>query len=131
MKKTHIRSDYKGISLYNTEKQELIGVFSSISLVERYIYDQYSSVKNNVYTALMKKTRIRTNKLGIVLCVRVATERQVELLEGEDYYVFPQYPQTVTTRMKGYTSGKEELRKKAADLMNKIAIENKRKNGTK
>ena len=81
------------ISLYNSDKKELVGVFFTQKLALKYIYGyKWASRSCYLWGAIAKKMVIRKNVLlGFPIAVRYANNEQIELLGDLDYIILNVY----------------------------------------
>lgn len=100
------------IKVYNADKQELVGIFRTPSLVARYIYKDYSAHRaGNINGALSNKSRIKNSDMGFVVAVRRGLD--FKLPDEKDFLIFNGYPEPVLSKMKGFTTSRHELWKEA------------------
>jgi hypothetical protein len=112
MKKTIINHD-REVAIYNADRQELIGIFRTPSLVARYIFNEFAKGKvNRVTNALSRKTKIMDTKFDFYIACRYASAEQLQLLDG-DYTILNGYDQPLKSSMKGFTDTAGTLKKQA------------------
>jgi hypothetical protein len=84
------------LALYDTSEKRLVGVFRTIALLERYLFDsktyrQRKSRQERLRWALVNKKRIDGSNLPFAVAIRYASEVQRELLEKNDYSITKGY----------------------------------------
>ncbi len=88
--------DNTPVAAYNADKQELIGVFASTSLVSKYLYPVGVGNKGRsnqkIHSALRTKKRLSDTVLPNDVALRFANEAQKQMMNGEDYVIFKGYP---------------------------------------
>ena len=81
------------ISLYNTDKKELIGVFTSYRGLAKYLFDhEYCTKENALRLSLTRKAKVFCDKLKCMVTFRYATCSQRCLLEDKLYFISSEYP---------------------------------------
>ena len=102
------------IAIYNCEKKELVGVFSELMYLAKYLYpiDPKRSY-SNAYIALMKKTRIYKTALGFPVSVRFANDEQIELLVDQAAFIVDSYPVFEFNKALGFHTTREDFRQAA------------------
>jgi len=84
------------ISLYNTDKKELIGIFTSFRSVAKYMFDHgYCHKEGALRLSLNRKAKILCDKLKCTITLRYANATQKEQLEGKLYYIADDYPKPI------------------------------------
>lgn len=91
------------IALYNTDKKELIGVFKSLALASRYVFNEVSTWNNSrIWNAHAYKTRLYKNtKFKFPIAVRLANEKQALMLGNKQVIILNNYPAMPSYRIQG------------------------------
>lgn len=106
------------ISIYNAEKQELIGVFDSYLLAAFFIYGkEYKAYKTMIaimHNSVRRKCTIIRNNIGFRCAARKSTKQQIELLTNDARFII--LDKTLEHRitfnlLMGFTSTRETLYK--------------------
>jgi hypothetical protein len=93
MKKQFIPNEGRPVALYNADKKELIGVFSSAKVADMYLYVTAKGGRGGVVSSyLAQKKRIKNSIFGFPVAVRYANEAQLIVLSGQDSVVMDGYP---------------------------------------
>ncbi len=88
-----ITDNVRAIALYNTEKQELMGIFSRISYAVKYLFKASSDTdQRRVYRALLSKAKIEGTEFEFPVAVRYASKIHIELLDGKEFKIMGNYP---------------------------------------
>jgi len=105
----------KPVAIYNCEKKELVGVFSEVIYLAKYL-DPLETRKayQRVYEALKLKNRIYKSKLDFPVVVRYATDEQIELLLDRAAVIVNDYPVFEFNKAIGFHSTKEAWRIEAS-----------------
>lgn len=100
------------VSIYNADKKEIIGVFSTSMLAIRYLYDNPTTKdKSNFRSALKRKGRIYGNTLfEFPIAVRYATPQQVDDIGTNSYVILNNYAIPRETKMNGFVSNNETFK---------------------
>lgn len=90
------------ISLYDANKQKLVGVFETLALCARYIFgDTHNSkVATRVHAARSRKCRLNHN--GMAYAIRIANEDQKALLGELEYVITNGYPLPTANNMASF-----------------------------
>lgn len=105
----------KPIAIYNCDKKELVGVFSELMYLAKYLYptDTRKSYQR-VYMSLKMKTRIYKTMLSFPVSVRFASDEQVALLTDQAAVIVNNYPPFEFNKALGFNSTRESWRLDAA-----------------
>jgi hypothetical protein len=96
------------VCLYNTDKKELIGIFKSLAIAKRYIFNEDSKWNNNrIFNAYAKRSRLHKNIIfDFPVAVRMARENHVALLGEKEIYISDGYPGIGKRKISGVLSCK-------------------------
>ena len=109
IRKINIQNDTP-VTIYDCNKQSVIGIFSTKILVAKYLFnDHISKFKTRVRDCISRKSRINDSVLNIPIALRYANEKQIELLGGKDYLINDGYYIPRETLMKGFTETAKTL----------------------
>ena len=103
------------LSIYNSEKRELIAIFSDLVLLSKYLsYNKTTKerIRNVIYQAWRKKSCIgkSTTCLNIKLAIRTANKDQLLLLDNNPYILLVDYiPQIPFNMLITYDASRIEL----------------------
>lgn len=117
------------ILLYNSDKKELIGVFSTPSLASRYLYPfgkTAQRIGNSVLQALKQNSGIRNTDLGCRIVVRRNSDKD-NLLNDEGYFVTDGYRGFIGKSNLSFDDTKETLQIKANEALSRRWAEYKSK----
>lgn len=82
------------ISIYNTERKELMAIFASTSMAASYVYGQFnSSARERIGKRLTDSFRITDSLFPYPLAVRYSTGNHVKMLGEKDGVIFEGYPE--------------------------------------
>jgi hypothetical protein len=91
----------KPVTAYNTEKQEIIGVFTSCTAASKYLYGEYwDNYKNGMVAfAARNKSRLTKTVFSFKVAIRDAKPEHIELIPLDSAcYISPQYHQLLNPR---------------------------------
>lgn len=81
------------LSVYNSEKKELIGIFASMILVRKYFYPLGQRKESSkIRQSLMSRSRVYCEFLNISIAVRHANDNQKKVLGDKPYIIMDGYP---------------------------------------
>lgn len=91
------------VSLYNTKKKELIGVFRNMAIAKRYLFSENSTWNNSrIWNAFLKKSRLHKNIIfEFPVAVRMANEKNLELIGDNEIYISENYPRMSDQKIRG------------------------------
>ena len=102
--RTKVNNEKTIISVFDTDKKSLIGVFLGFSKATRYLFNaDMKNASKRVLYCWQSKSRLTTD-LGITVAIRTASDEHIKLLGEDDYYIAGEYKAPRQTRMNGYTS---------------------------
>ncbi len=113
----------KPLVLYNAEKQEIVGYFSTPSLAGRYIFGNSKQCNRRcqlVYYSANNRGKILKSELPFKCAVRYANKEQAEILGGNDYLIVNGYKKPSDTYMKGFADTRLSLYKAHCELKYRI-----------
>jgi hypothetical protein len=91
-----MEQDNHVLSVYNPEKQELIGIFKGSTICAMYLFgDSTKSLLSKVYKTAMRNGKTFSDKLNMKVAVRIAKIDQKERLETKDFLIENGYPAAV------------------------------------
>lgn len=100
------------ITAYNTEEKEVIGIFSTSAMAARYLLKEATNHKNClIYNAAKRKGCLLKTVFNFRVAIRFSNEKQIEMMNGEEYLIINGYPEPHHTKMKGYDSTRNMLAK--------------------
>lgn len=122
------------IALYNAEKQELIGIFSTNVLAARYLFPFGKQTQRGggyITVALKRRGAVLSTDICKRVAVRPANEKQKEMLAGNDYVIINGYRPFIDHSDKAFSSNKESLNIGAAERNKRrwAEIKQKKQNG--
>lgn len=90
------------LSIYDSTKQTLVGVFNSIPICSRYIFRQEHNIScdKKIRNHWQFKTKLLNN--GMSYAIRTATKEQKELLKNKNYIIVNGYEQPSYNDMKSF-----------------------------
>ena len=90
-------------AIYNADKQELIGIFSTMAIASKYLFGFKKSGK--FLTDRVKlKIKIKNSLLGCNIAIRYANEKQKEIIGNKLYIILNKdYPEMKSNLLKGST----------------------------
>lgn len=96
------------VGLYNTKKKELVGVFKTLAIASRYIFNEHSTWNNSrIWNAYAFKTKLYKNtNFDFPIVIRTANEKCLELLGNKEVYIASPYPRMSDQRIRGMKSVK-------------------------
>ena len=119
------------VAIYNTVKKEVIGVFETQSLLARYLFPPLTNHTSAlVGRSLLYKGRILKSIFPFPVATRYANESQIKLLNGGGYVTMEGYPIANYSKMKGFDSTSESMRKEFIEKKDIFNAERKRKKTT-
>jgi hypothetical protein len=121
-------SDYLVINaLYNVDKKELFAVVVSNALTGKYIFPIEKLRKDSVVAKCrVNKTVIKKNTLGFRITIRKANTEQIKLLENNNIWIKPGYPQIEFNHLLGFTFSAHKSYNEFIGKMAKYNLEKKR-----
>lgn len=99
------------VVLYNCEKKEPMGIFTSHKVLSRYLFGKdtnYYSQKNILRTIHNKRKIKSSKRFPFHMTLRFATEKYIEILGDNPYYTFKDYP-TVDKSLLGEWHGIDKV----------------------
>lgn len=100
----------KPITVYNADKQEVVGIFTTLTLVCKYFRpDQPQKAYSNFFDALKRKNHIRKSRFDFKLALRHATQQQIIELGERPVVILNGYPEIEFNKLKGYDSTRSDL----------------------
>lgn len=95
----------RAITVYNADKQEVVGIFSTPTLVMKYLWAKQKTKKPSyLFHYLHKKTQVKKTIFDFKVVVRYANQEQIEKLGEEDYIILNNYYEPPKVSMGGFTS---------------------------
>ena len=90
----------RAVSLYDTEKKQLIGVFKSIEISAKYLFTTYNDKKSaRLSHSLSRKHKLLEGTIfDFPVAIRVANQTQIELLSNKGCYIVEEYPQRMNEK---------------------------------
>jgi hypothetical protein len=90
----------KTISLYDTEKKQLLGVFKSIELSARYLFTNHSERHTSrMHHALSRKHKISHETIfDFPVAIRISNQAQKDLLGNKSCHIIQEYPQRMNDK---------------------------------
>lgn len=103
-------NDNRPIALYNCDKKELIGLFSELIILAKYLRptDPNKSYSNLFYS-LKHNGAIKKTVFDFSVTVRYANEDQRKILGDERCVIMGDYPKVGANILEGYHSSRVEL----------------------
>lgn len=94
------------VSLYNTDKKELVAVFRDMGIAGRYIFSHKSTWNNSrLWNAFLNNTRIKKNtNFDFPVVIRMAKGKSLELIGDNEVYISDNYPKMSDQRIRGMRS---------------------------
>lgn len=93
------------VVIYNSEKQEVIGIFKTPLLAGRYLFpaNETNHFKSqNILKAANRSGKISNSKFQFDVAVRYAKDNHIELLQDNFFVILPGYSQPEKSQMKGF-----------------------------
>lgn len=98
------------IAIYDTQNKQLIGVFSTLMYVVKYLRPESPQQAYSTFMdALLRGGCVRKTIFNFRVALRFANEAQVEQLNGCEVIIAPNYPPITNNKLLGYTSTREQL----------------------
>jgi hypothetical protein len=88
------------VSLYNTDKKELIGIFRTIELASKYLFNlPIEKGSRRLRDRLKSKTKItELTNFDFPVCIRMASETQKEMLGFKECLIMGDYEVRLDSR---------------------------------
>lgn len=114
------------LAVYDTEKKQLIGIFSSLRNTAKYLHGHNYALKENIMrSALRRKSKFKVSTVSCMVTLRIANKIQLEKLQDNHYVLndgYPRIPEGIS--FKEFDSGRLKMKEEMIDN------NNKRKNAT-
>jgi hypothetical protein len=98
-------NDNQPIVIYNTEKKEVIGVFSIPIKAIKYLFEDAVITEKNksIFNyALKSKIKINETRFSFPVAARYANSVQAEMLGDKDFFILDGYPSPRLTKINGF-----------------------------
>lgn len=127
MKPKKLEGEKPIVSLYDANAKKLIGVFSTTTLVAKYIFQEAHTNRqtSRTSTAWCAKTKINYN--GMAYAVRTANEEQKLILGTNEYIILNGYKEPTIANMMSFEANRVYLNSVGKEKMQKYWNENKNK----
>lgn len=109
--KTHIETNNgRPIAIYNCDKKELIGLFSNVGLVAKYLNPiDNRSTEACIWAAVLRNGSMRKSKFKFKIAVRFANETQRAELSNQDVIIKKGYPEFNKNSLIGFHENRISL----------------------
>lgn len=100
----------KVIAIYNVDKKELVGIFSSAKLVSAFLFiEKGCNGITKVSSILKNKAVPRKTSLPFKVTLRYANKEQIETIGSSDYLIMDGYEDTLKGKNFGFESTRISL----------------------
>ena len=91
------------VSLYNTDKKELVAIFRDMGIAGRYIFSHKSTYNSSrIWNAYIKNTKLHKNtNFDFPIAVRMAKGQALELLGENEFWISKAYPRMSDQKIRG------------------------------
>jgi hypothetical protein len=95
-----MQDNSRPVALYDTEQKKLIGVFKSIVIASKYLFENFQEKHaNRVSNALCTKGKIIEGTIfKFPVAVRLANHAQILLLRNNACFINQEYPQRMNDK---------------------------------
>jgi hypothetical protein len=125
--RSHPRTD-KAILVYNADEQKLIAIFSTQTLVAKWIFgDEKYKFRNKIHYAVTKKVKIENSVFNFKIAIRYASQEQTDALGEEDQNIFGDYKPLPWNKIKGFDTSAMTLSALCSEKLTRYALEYKNK----
>ena len=81
------------VTVYNTDKKEVLGIFAMQSLVAKYLYPTTSrAMTSRVNSCIRNKSKIIQSKFDFPITIRHSTIEQIKILGENKVLIMNDYP---------------------------------------
>jgi hypothetical protein len=102
--------DDKPISIYNVNKKELVGIFSNMSVLKKYLKPGSSGNSySSLHQALRLKGCLRKSRFDFKVAIRFATQEHISELGDCHAVIRSGYPECDSILAKGFTDNRISL----------------------
>lgn len=115
------------IALYDAKAKKLIGVFSSSTLVAKYIFKEEHDTNKTSRTSTAWAQKNKINHKGMAYAIRTANEEQKLILGTNEYIILNGYKEPTIANMSSFGANKVYLNSVSKEKMQKYWNENRKK----
>lgn len=115
------------IALYDANAKKLIGVFSTSTLVAKYIFKEEHDMNKTSRTSTSWAQKNKLNHNGMTYAIRTANEEQKLILGTNEYIILNGYKEPTIANMMSFETNRVNMNSVSKEKMEKYNNEKKKK----